>query len=154
VRGVRALLIFKLGAWLGFMAAAAFARQAVQSQGDEESDELALAAILNGIQLRSRSKAFRGGTLLAWFGGIELDLREAELAPGARLVTHTLFGGVHVTTPPGWRVEPRTKTLAGGVDAPKAATDDGDAPLLTLEGMAVFGGIAVTAGAAGSAAET
>jgi hypothetical protein len=145
VRAVRTLLVFKLGAWVGFMTAAALARQALPSRGDEESDELALAAILNGIQLRSRAKAFRGGSLLAWFGGIELDLREAELAPDARLATHTLFGGIAITTPPEWRVESNAKALAGGVDARTPAADDPEAPVLTIDGMAVFGGIAVNA---------
>jgi hypothetical protein len=143
VRGVRALLIFKLGAWAGLATAAAFVRRAVPSRGDEESDELALVAVFDGIDLKSRSKAFKGGSMLAWFGGIKVDLRDAELAPGARLSANTLFGGIAIETPPGWRVESNAKALAGGVDARTPARDDPDAPALTLEGMALFGGIAV-----------
>lgn len=84
MRPLRGLLLFKLGAWVGMMAAAAFVRRAVPSHGDEESDELGLVAVLNGIELKSRARAFRGGSMLAWFGGIAVDLREVELAPGAR----------------------------------------------------------------------
>jgi hypothetical protein len=146
MRAVRALLLFKLGAWLGFMAAAALAKRAMPSNGDEESDELGLVAIFDGIQLRSRAKAFRGGSMFAWFGGIEADLREAELAPGARLSASTLFGGIALRTPPGWRIESEATSLAGGVDVRGPAQDDPDAPVLALEGRAVFGGIAVNAG--------
>ena len=75
--------------------------------------------------------------MLAWFGGIEVDLRGAELAAdGARLSVHTLFGGIEITTPPGWRIESNMKALFGGVDAPTATGDDPNAPVLTLEGMA------------------
>jgi hypothetical protein len=135
------LLLVKLGALVGMIAAAAFFKQVVRSRGDEESDELALVAILDGVELESRARAFRGGSMLAWLGGIDVDLSGAELADGARLTVHALFGGIDVTTPPGWRIESEAKALAGGIDA--RGSDDPDAPVLVLEGMAVFGGIDV-----------
>jgi len=143
MRAIRSLLIFKLGVWAGVMAAAAFAKRALPSKGDEDSDELALVAIFDGVVLKSRAKAFTGGSMLAWFGGIEIDLRDAELAPDARLSVRTLFGGIDIKTPPSWRVESNVKALAGGVDAPTPTEDADDAPVLTLEGMALFGGVAV-----------
>ena len=139
---IRRLLLFKLGALVGMIVAAAFFKRVVRSRGDAESDELALVAILDGVELESRSKAFRGGSMLAWLGGIDADLTNAELAPGARLSVHALFGGIDVTIPPTWRVESDTKALMGGIDA-RGAQDDSDAPVLVLEGMAVFGGIDV-----------
>ena len=138
---LRRLLLFKLGALVGMIVAAAFFKRIVRSRGDAESDELALVAILDGVQLESRAKAFRGGSMLAWFGGIEADLSGAELAPGARLSVHALFGGIEVTTPATWRIESEAKAVMGGIDARGA--DDPDAPVLTLDGMAVFGGIEV-----------
>ena len=138
---LRRLLLFKLGALVGMIVAAAFFKRIVRSRGDAESDELALVAILDGVQLESRAKAFRGGSMLAWFGGIEADLSGAELAPGARLSVHALFGGIKVTTPSTWRVESEAKAVMGGVDARGA--DDPAAPVLALDGIAVFGGIKV-----------
>jgi hypothetical protein len=145
MRPLRGLLMFELGAWVGMMAAAAFVRRAVPSRGDEESDELGLVAVLNGIELRSRARAFSGGSMVAWFGGIAVDLREVELAPGARLALHTLFGGIAIKTPPSWRLESELKALAGGVDTRSPAQEDPDSPVLTLTGTALFGGIAVGA---------
>jgi len=83
--------------------------------------------------------------MLAWYGGIDVDLGEVELAPGARLALHTLFGGIAIKTPPGWRVESELKAFAGGVDTRSSAQGDPDAPVLTLTGTALFGGIAVGA---------
>ena len=125
------------------MAPAAFVRRSVPSLGDEESDEVHLVAVFDGITLASRARAFTGGSMLAWYGGIDVDLREAELAPGARLSLHTLFGGIAIKTPPGWRVESELKAIAGGVEARPQSHDDPDAPVLTLTGTAFLGGISV-----------
>ena len=145
MRLLRGLLLVELGAFAGMMAAAAFVRRAVPSLGDEESDELGLVAVFDGITLKSRAKAFSGGSMLAWFGGIEVDLREVELAPDARLSLYTLFGGIAIKTPPDWRLESTLKALAGGVDTRTPTREDPDAPVLSLTGTALFGGIAVGA---------
>jgi hypothetical protein len=152
MRALRSLLLLKLGAWAGMMGAAAFVKRAVPSRGDEDSDELALVAVFDGIDLRNRSSEFRGGSMLAWFGGISIDLREAQLAPDARLSLRTLFGGIALDVPPGWRIQSNVKAFAGGARTP--AQDDPDAPVLTLDGVAVLGGVAVGARKQPVAAET
>jgi hypothetical protein len=154
MRPARTLLTFKLGALVGMAAAAAFVKRAVPSRGDEDSDEVALVAVLDGIDLTSRAKVFKGGSMLAWFGGIAVDLRDTELAPGARLSVYSLFGGIALRIPPTWRVESNAKALGGGVDVRTPAQNDPDAPVLTLEGMSVFGGIAAVAKPDDAAAES
>ena len=143
MRLIRSVLIFKLGVWTGIAAAAAFVKRAMPSRGDPDSNDLALVAVFDGIELESHAQAFAGGSMLAWFGGIAVDLRQAQLAPGARLSVRTLFGGIAIRTPPSWRVESSLKALAGGVDVSTPAEDDADAPVLILEGLALFGGVAV-----------
>ena len=123
MRALRSLVIFKVGVWVGMMAAAAFVKRAVPSRGDEDSDDLSLVAVMEGVELKSRSQGFKGGSMLAWFGGIELDLSEAELAPDARLSVRTLFGGIAIDTPPDWRIESSVKTVAGGVDTQPGGFD-------------------------------
>lgn len=138
-------MLFKLGAVAGMAAAAAFVKRAVPSRGDEDSNELSLLAVFDGIELESRATAFKGGSLLAWYGGVEVDLRGAVLAPGARLAVYTLFGGIEITTPPGWRVESTVRAFAGGVELPTPGQDDPEAPMLALTGSALFGGVVVRA---------
>ncbi|MFO7573081.1 MAG: LiaF-related protein [Gaiellaceae bacterium] len=145
MRFLRTFLVFKLGAYVGFAAAAALMKRTLGSRGDEQSDELALVAIFDGIKLKSRAPAFRGGSMLAWYGGIDVDLTEAQLAPNAHLKLNALFGGIAIRIPAGWRVESRAKALAGGVDVRAVGADDSDAPTLMIDGMAVLGGIAVGA---------
>ena len=83
--------------------------------------------------------------MLAWCGGVSVDLREATLAPDARLSVHALFGGVAIRVPPGWRLESDLRVLAGGVDVRAEQAESADAPTLALDGFALFGGIAVGA---------
>ncbi len=145
MRFLKRLGLVFLGVFAGFAAAAAVARRVVPSRGDADSDEVALAAIFDGIELKSTAQAFRGGSMLAWFGGIAVDLREAKLAPGAHLSVHALFGGVALRVPAGWRVESSAKAITGGVAVQVPPVDTADPPTLTLDGFALFGGIAVGA---------
>jgi len=144
VRPIRALALATVGAVAGFMAAASFVKRAFPSRGDELSDELGLVAVFDGIELESSATSFRGGSVLAWYGGVSLDLREATLAPGAHLTVHTLFGGVAIRVPSNWRLESSLQSFAGGADV-RPGSESLDAPTLTIDGRALFGGIAVGA---------
>jgi hypothetical protein len=143
-RLLRTLLLLLAGVFTGFVAAAAVLRGWIPSRGDETSDELGLVAILDGIELESRSGAFRGGSVLAWFGGVSLDLSGASLAPGARLDVRAAFGGVAIKVPAGWRVEAEATALVGGVDISVAEPDDPDAPALVVRAASVMGGVAIS----------
>ncbi len=145
-------LVF-LGFYGGFMAAAALVKRVLPSRGDEESDEVALVAIFGGVELKSRAQAFRGGSMLAWYGGVAADLREASLGPDAHLTTGALFGGVAVKVPAGWRVEHTARVFSGGVEVDVPEPEDPDAPTLVVEATVAFGGVAIKAQAA-DAAET
>jgi hypothetical protein len=145
VRPIRALTLTTIGAIAGFAAAAAIVKRALPSRGGEESDELALVAIFDGVDLKSRASAFAGGSVLAWFGGVALDLRDAVPEPDARLTVHAFFGGVAIRVPPGWRLVSNLSSFAGGADVREGAVESPDAPTLTIDGRALFGGIAVGA---------
>lgn len=154
MRPIRSALVLTAGFFGGFMAAAGVVKRAVPSQGDAESDEVGLVAVFDGVQLRSRATAFRGGSMLAWYGGIDADLREATLASEANLAVTALFGGISLRVPPEWRVESNLRTMAGGFDISGSDPDDPDAPTLRIAGMALFGGVAVSRKQAPVAADT
>ncbi len=142
-RLLRTLLLLAIGAIAGIAGAAAAMRGWITSRGDATSDDLDLVAIFDGVELTSRSTAFRGGRVLAWFGGISLDLSGATLAPGAELDVRSMFGGISVTVPPGCRVESHARAILGGVSASVPNPDDPDAPTLIVRALTVSGGIAV-----------
>ena len=145
VRLLRGLLLFELGFWAGMFASAALLKRVLPSHGDEDSDEVALVAITNGIELKSRSRAFRGGSMFSWLGGIAVDLRDVELAENAHLDLHSAFGGIAIRVPTGWRIESNVKALGGGVAIGVPEPEAPDAPTLRLDGFTAFGGVAVGA---------
>ena len=148
-RMIRAL--FKLAIRLVIIQAvlvglAVFARQFIESFGDEESDEFQLAALVRGIEFRSRATQLRGGTVIAAYGGIELDLREAALVDtGAELAVYAVMGGISVLVPEEWVVKMTTMSVMGGTEKHTTPEDDlpEDAPRLNISAAAVMGGIMV-----------
>lgn len=143
LRLLRTLLLLGAGAIAGVAGSAAVLRGWITSRGDASSEELDVVAIFDGVELTSRSTAFRGGRVLAWFGGISLDLSGATLAPGAELDVRSLFGGISVTVPAGCRVESHARAVMGGVSASVPDPDDPEAPVLVVRALSVIGGIAV-----------
>ena len=118
------------------------------TEGDAESNEFAVAAIIGGVDRTSTASALRSGRVVAAVGGVNLDLRQATLDPaGADLRVEAYAGGVQVSVPNTWRVPVRSDAAMGGVEAsvPEPADLPEDAPTLRIEAMARFGGVMVTA---------
>jgi len=132
---------------LAALGSAVYARTRIRSRGGPDDDTLDLIGIFEGFEVASRATAFRGGTLLAWFGGGTLDLREATIASGgAHLMARALFGGVQVIVPETWTVETNILAVLGGVGDDRARDDQetSGAPMLTIDGWAAFGGVSIS----------
>ena len=120
------------------------ARLVLTSRGGPESDEVDLVTVYEGLHLRSHSSAFMGGSTLALFGGIVLDLRRAQLGPtGADLTVYTLFGGTGIVVPPDWRVEVDARTWIGGLDLSNDQPGDDTGPMLRIRARTLFGGLQI-----------
>jgi len=108
-------------------------------------DRINSFAIFGGSEQRLESKNFEGGSATALFGGTNIDLRGASLAPGGALLDLTAaFGGIEVIVPEDWKVRMSGLPLFGGWDNKtrhKAAAGDG--PALTVRCVAAFGGVEV-----------
>ena len=84
------LVIVLVGLWA---VGQALARR--RTVGDERSDEFAIAAYLGGVQRSCKATALRRGAVSVCCGGVDLDLREATLAPeGATLDLSATWGGL------------------------------------------------------------
>jgi predicted membrane protein len=92
------------------------------------------------------SQAFRGASLTAVFGGVNLDLRHARpAAEGARITATAAFGGIDILVPTGWRVALKGLPIFGGIEDKTDHTADlpDDAPVLQVDALAIFGGVEV-----------
>lgn len=120
------------------------ARWLLSSRGGPDSDEIDLVGVFEGIHLRSSASAFMGGSVMALFGGIVLDLRRATLGPtGASLTVTTVFGGTSIVTPPDWRVEVDARTWIGGLDLSHDQPEDPELPTIHITARTFFGGFQV-----------
>lgn len=78
------------------------------------------------------------------FGGAEIDFRKAAIPPeGVRINVMAIFGGVDIIIPPGLRVQTKGIGIMGGFDHAQAPDAAPDAPVIVIEGLAVFGGVDV-----------
>jgi hypothetical protein len=93
------------------------------------------------------SKAFKGGSLFAIFGGYKVDLRHADIDESqAVLQASAVFGGGEIVVPEHWQVSVNGAGIFGGYeDKTRHFQPDPSRPTKTLvvKGVAVFGGIEV-----------
>lgn len=113
--------------------------------GADDDSYVRSFALMGGVTRRNRSDAFRGGDLSAMMGGVELDLRDAQLANGrAAIEVFAMWGGIEIIVPPDWRVESEVSPIMAGYED-NTRLDPGVEPagVLVVRGFAVMGGIEV-----------
>jgi len=119
------------------------------TEGTSEENSLREWATFAGIKRRLDTPDFRGGEMIAVFGGIEIDLRRAAIAPGNREVVvdaNATFGGIELRVPENWIVVMRGMGIFGGYEdktIPPREADRSTAPRLVIRGYAIFGGVSV-----------
>jgi Domain of unknown function (DUF1707)/Cell wall-active antibiotics response 4TMS YvqF len=75
------------------------------------------------------------------FGGGELDFTQAQLTSQVTVLkVRCIFGGLDITVPEGMVVQNSVRAVFGGHSSPVNAEPPG-APVLRIEGTAMFGGI-------------
>jgi len=81
---------------------------------------------------------------LAFWGGVELDFREADMLEGTTEVQIlAIMGGAKVIVPPDIGVEVSGAALMGGFGHVSQTPPDASAPLLRIKGLAIMGGVEV-----------
>ncbi len=118
------------------------------TQGGDYRNTLNEYALFGSIERKLSVPDFRGGTINSTFGGVEIDLRAAEIdGDEAHLFIDATFGGVELIVPERWMVIFQGQNVFGGyVDETRTPVPDPTgAPRkkLILEGRAIFGGITI-----------
>ncbi len=110
---------------------------------DDPASMINAFAIMAGIRRQSTATEFRGGDATAIMGGVEIDLRHAQIPPGeeAAIDAFAFWGGVEIIVPDHWRVVGNVMPLLGGFDDKTASRPTG--PVLLVRGAAIMGAIVV-----------
>jgi hypothetical protein len=121
------------------------ARRATALPGQARASEV-VGGIMGGATRSGRWTPARRVNALGILGGVELDFREAVLAPGVTEVHAIAFwGGVQIVVPPDVRIECSGMGIMGGFDHRDdvAAPVDPMAPVIRITGIACMGGVEV-----------
>jgi hypothetical protein len=115
--------------------------------GEPVREQQSLIAVLGGTERKGSWRPARRIHAVALMGGLDLDFRDAQFAPGVtELHVLAMMGGVDIVVPPGLRVECEGFGLLGGFGDlnQDGDPDDPDRPTLRVRGLALLGGVDVS----------
>jgi predicted membrane protein len=116
----------------------------VTSTGVISDDYIDYVNVFSGGERQIVSENFKGGKISAVFGGMELDLTKAKLAPGSNSIEIAcVFGGATLIVPDDWNILIQVTPILGGFsDSRKLIPGRVVDPTkqLVIKGAVVFGG--------------
>lgn len=112
---------------------------------EDPNSTISAFAIMAGVHRQSTSREFRGGDANAIMGGVEIDLRNADIKEGelAEIDAFALWGGVEIRVPENWRIVGKVMPLMGGFEDKTAGKHTGPGPTLIVRGAAIMGAVEV-----------
>ncbi|MFF6780258.1 DUF1707 domain-containing protein [Streptomyces sp. NPDC012510] len=103
-------------------------------------------AVMSGVERKGSWTVPKRFDCLAFWGGVELDLRDAYFAEREVVINCVaVMGGVDIIVPPGVEVVVRGVGIMGGFDFTEdGVPGDPGAPRVVVTGFAFWGGVGVT----------
>ena len=118
---------------------------AYDSTTDDRRDFLEVTSIFGGVKKNVLSKSFKGGDIVSFMGGSEIDLTQADFNGRITIDATNIFGGTKLIVPPTWDVQSDITAIFGGVDDKRQVSGVNLDPnkVLILDGTCMFGGIEI-----------
>jgi predicted membrane protein len=117
---------------------------AVASTAITGDDYVDIVNVFSGGERQIVSENFRGGKISAVFGGTELDLTKAKLAPGRNeLEIACIFGGATLIVPDDWNISIEVTPVLGGFSDSRKLIPGRTVDItrqLAIKGAVIFGG--------------
>lgn len=109
------------------------------------SEYLDINAVFGGIKKNIQSKNFKGGEVVSFMGGCELNFMHADILEPVELEINNVFAGTKLIIPSDWHLKNQISAVFGGVEDKRNFTNSnpGSTKQLTLTGSCVFGGIEI-----------
>ncbi|HZY78010.1 MAG TPA: hypothetical protein VFE50_00710 [Cyclobacteriaceae bacterium] len=109
-----------------------------------EQDMIDSVNVFGSTKKNILSKNFRGGEVVSFFGGCELNLSQADIHGPVMLEMTQVFGGAKLIVPSNWRIQSELVSVFGGVDDKRMIQPNIDPnKVLVLRGTNVFGGLEI-----------
>lgn len=113
--------------------------------GNDKRDFLDVTAVFGSVKKNILSKTFKGGDIVSFMGGSEINLSQADFTGKITLDITNIFAGSKLIIPPTWDVQSDITAIFGGVDDKRQLTGvtmDTN-KILVLDGTCLFGGIEI-----------
>ena len=113
---------------------------------ENDSEIMDIAAVFGSVKRNIYSKNFKGGDVVAVFGGAEVNLRQADFPPPKLVIESvTIFGGCKLLVPADWIIHNEAVAVFGGVEdkRPHPGGITRSDKILVIKGFAMFGGIEI-----------
>lgn len=116
-----------------------------QEMVSDSNDYFTIHSVFSGVKRNVLSKNFKGGSISCVFGGVEIDLTQADFTGKAVIRLEEVFGGTKLVVPADWVVQNEIEGIFHGVEDKRNyhATMAGTNKVLILRGSAVFAGIEI-----------
>ena|SRR2546423_6762497 len=116
-----------------------------QPASSDRRDYLDITSVFGGVKKNVLSKNFKGGDVVCFMGGAEINLTQADFTGHIKMDTTNIFGGLKLIVPPTWDVQSDVVAIFGGVDDKRQIGGVNLDPnkVLILDGTCLFGGIEI-----------
>lgn len=98
-------------------------------------------AVLTTRKLSMGPRELDGRHIVAFMGGAELDLRDADDAGDVHIEVLAMWGGIELRVPPGWEVTGNVVPIMGGVEMKTGAAKNGRRVIVS--GLVLMAGMEV-----------
>ncbi|MEO5650805.1 MAG: DUF5668 domain-containing protein [Ginsengibacter sp.] len=112
----------------------------------DNAEYVTINAVFSGVKKKILSKNFKGGEIVSFMGGTEINFLQADIQHPVVLEVNNVFGGTKIIIPSNWDVKNEVTALFGGIEDKRSLNNiipDADKTIL-LKGACVFGGIEVS----------
>ncbi len=97
----------------------------------------------SGQNINFDKEEFKGTTLNAVFGGIELDLRKAIIDSDVVINATGLFGGIDIHVPENCKIKIKSNSIFGGVSDERVNKENTGEHTIYINASCIFGGVEI-----------
>ncbi len=108
-------------------------------------DVLDSVSIFGGVKKVVTSKNFKGGDIVCFMGGAEINLSQADIQGPVTIELFQAFGGTKLVVPPHWEIRSEAVAIFAGIEdkrPPQPGVFDPN-KILIINGTTIFGGIEI-----------
>jgi predicted membrane protein len=110
-----------------------------------EGEYINVQAVFGGIKKNVTTKNFKGGEIMSFMGGSEINFMQADILEPVVVEVNNVFGGTKLIIPSNWDLKNEISAVFGGVEDKRNFNTSlpDSSKQIVLKGNCVFGGIEV-----------